>query len=222
MVWQGVRLRLPVLVIESDDWGAGFIGATGNFIRAIRGEEAPLLSGEQGREVLKLTMAISKSSRARREVYVDELDARSPRSYTRRRIRQEKKAAAPDQGFLSRLGFGKKEAGFADQARVLTEELAERFDPSAVRNWNVLVGLHLTAQGSAPEMKFHLAVQEGQARIESGPWPETADLVIRVPAGTWAAVLLGKKRIETALLQGKLKLEGKAEHGLKLKDAFGL
>jgi predicted dehydrogenase len=203
-----------------DDWGTGFVGATDNFIQSIRGETLPLLSGDQGREILKLTLAISKSARARREVYVDELDARFPLLYTRRRIREEKKAASPGKGVLSFLGFGKQEAGFADQARSLTLDLAGRFDPSAVEGWNAVVGLHLTAQGGSPEARFHLSVQDGRASIETGRWPETAELVIRVPAGTWAAVLLGKKRIETALLQGRLKLEGKAEHGLKLRDAF--
>jgi len=47
-------------------------------------------------------------------------------------------------------------------------------------------------------------------------------MTLKIKAGTWAAVLLGKKRIETALLQGKLKLEGQAEQALKLRRAFGI
>ena len=204
------------------DWAEGFIGATTNFIAAIRGEAPPMLSGAQGREILALDLAISKSARARREVYVEELDARFPARYTRQRIRKEKKATAPRRSIGSWLGFGKKDALLAGQARQLTEALVERFDPAAVQGWNAVVGLHLTAQGSAPEMRFHLTVRDGQTTLAAGPWPEAAELVIRVPAGTWAAVLLGKKRIETALLQGQLRLSGKAEHGLKLRDAFGI
>jgi hypothetical protein len=47
-------------------------------------------------------------------------------------------------------------------------------------------------------------------------------LTLIMPAGTWAAILLGKKRLETALLQGKIKYEGRAEEGLKLRGAFGI
>lgn len=202
------------------DWATGFMGATENFIEAIQGEAAPLLSGDQGREMLRLTMAIAKSSRVRREVYTEELDARFPWLYTHRRIRKEKKAAAPNVSLGTLLGFGKKEAVYADQAAGLTEALAQRFDPEAVRGWRSVVGLHLTAHGDTPEKRYHLIVDDGNACIEAGPWPESAELVIQVPAGTWAAILLGKKRIETALIQGQLKLSGKAEYGLKLRDAF--
>ena len=202
------------------DWAGGFVGATNNFIGAIRGEEAPLLSGVQGREMLRLTLAISKSARVRREVYLDELDARFPRLVTWQKIRKDKKDASPGFRLGALLGFGKKEAVYAHQAGELTETLAERFDPAAVRGWNAVVGLHLTAQGDTPEMRYHLTVSDGRARIEKSQWPARTELVIRAPAGTWAAILLGKKRIETALIQGNLKLSGKAEHGLKLRDAF--
>jgi predicted dehydrogenase len=204
------------------DWAEGFVGATQNFIAAIRGEQAPLLSGREGREILRLTLAIAKSARARREVYVDELDARLPWLYTRRRIRGEKGAAKAGRGLAARLGLGARDASLASQAAALTAGLGERFDPAAVKGWNAVVGLHLTAEGGAAEMRFHLTLRDGQARIEAGDWPDAADLVIRVPAGTWAAILLGKKRIETALLQGRLKLTGKAEYGLKLRAAFNL
>ncbi|MBI9083622.1 MAG: Gfo/Idh/MocA family oxidoreductase [Desulfobacterales bacterium] len=202
------------------DWAEGFLGATHNFIAAIRGEAPPLLSGVQGREMLRLTVAISKSARVRREVYPDELDARFPWLFTWQKIRKEKKDASPGFSVGALLGFGKKEAVYADQAGELTEKLAERFDPAAVRGWYAVVGLHLTAQGNSPELRFHLTVSEDHAQISKGQWPDEAELVIRVPAGTWAAILMGKKRIETALIQGQLKLSGKAEHGLKLRDAF--
>lgn len=203
------------------DWLEGFAGATVNFIDAVRGEAPPLLSAEEGREVLRLTLAITASARRRREVYVDELDAAWPWLHTWRCIRKERRAAA-GAGRSARLGFGRKEAALADQAQSLTEALPARFDATAAADWRGVVGLHLTAQGTAPDMRYTLRVAAGRATIEAAPWPDETPLVIRVPAGTWAAVLLGKKRIETALLQGRLKLTGKAEYGLKLKDAFGL
>jgi putative sterol carrier protein len=204
------------------DWGAGFIGATHNFVDAIQGTAQPLLSGAQGRDILKLTLAISKSSRVRREIYVNELDAGFSWWYSRRQIRQEKKATAPRQNLLSRLGLGKRDTGYANQARILTEELMQRFEASAVEGWKISIGLHLLADGNVSEMRYRIAIGDGGAVIEAGDWSANAELVIRVPAGTWAAILLGKKRIETAFLQGKLKLEGKAEHGLRLRDAFGI
>jgi hypothetical protein len=38
----------------------------------------------------------------------------------------------------------------------------------------------------------------------------------------WAAVLLGRKRIETAIFQGLIKYEGKVEQALPLRNAFHL
>jgi predicted dehydrogenase len=50
------------------DWAAGFKGATANFVSAVRGEAAPMLSAERGREVLRMDLAIQESARTRREV----------------------------------------------------------------------------------------------------------------------------------------------------------
>jgi putative sterol carrier protein len=204
------------------DWGAGFIGATRNFVDAIQGTAQPLLSPQQGRDILKLSLAISKSARVRREVYVNELDSSFSWWYTRKRIRREKKAAMDRRGLLSRLGFGAGDRRYADQARQLTEALPGRFKPETAEGWKLSIGLYLLADGETPEMRYHVSIHGRAAEIRAGDWPENAELVIRIPAGTWAAILLGKKRIETAFLQGRLKLEGKAEHGLKLREAFGI
>ena len=53
------------------DWATGFKGATRNFVSAIKGKAAPLLSGREGREILRLTLAIHESSKIRREVVLD-------------------------------------------------------------------------------------------------------------------------------------------------------
>jgi predicted dehydrogenase/putative sterol carrier protein len=204
------------------DWVEGFIGATHNFIDSIKGESAPLLSGDQGREILKLALAISKSSRVRREVFLDEMDCRFPVRYTKKRIKQEIKKAAPKKSFLASIGFGAKDASYAPQARSLTENLAVNFNPEAVEGWEAEIGVHLLAEGNAPETLYKLVIKNKTAVIEEGKLPDNPALVLKAPAGTWAAILLGKKRIETAFLQGKLKLVGKAEHGLKLRDAFGI
>lgn len=71
------------------DWSAGFIGATHNFIAAIKGDESPLFSGEQARRILVFALAIQKSALERREVYLDELDSPEGAEYTRKKIAEE-------------------------------------------------------------------------------------------------------------------------------------
>ncbi len=56
------------------DWADGFLGSTRNFIRSIRNEEAPLLSAEQGREILKFDLALAASARMGREILLDEME----------------------------------------------------------------------------------------------------------------------------------------------------
>jgi len=67
-----------------------------------------------------------------------------------------------------------------------------------------------------------LIINSGVLTFTEGELPGSPDLVIKVPAGTWAAILLGKKRIETAFIQGRIKMEGRAEEALKLRSAFGI
>ncbi len=73
----------------NSDWAAGFVGSTHNFIAAIKGEEAPLLTGEQARRILVFALAIQRSSNERREVYLDELDAPEGAEYSKARIAEE-------------------------------------------------------------------------------------------------------------------------------------
>ena len=71
------------------DWAAGFRNATHNFIAAIHGREEPLLNGEQARDILKIALAIIRSSNERREVFIDELDQEDPERYARERRQRE-------------------------------------------------------------------------------------------------------------------------------------
>jgi predicted dehydrogenase/putative sterol carrier protein len=204
------------------DWGQGFIGSTHNFIAAVRGEARPLLTGREGRTILKINLAIAGSAQARREVYIDELDAAFPRLHTLNRIRKDKKKQRRGKGLLARLGIGSNDSRYASRAIELTEKFAARFNPEAAGDWEADIGLFLSADGPVADTRFHVTIKEGRAVIEKGRLPENPQLVLRMPAGTWAAILLGKKRIETALIQRKLKLEGKAELGLKLRSVFGI
>jgi predicted dehydrogenase len=71
--------------IESD-WAAGFVASTHNFIAAIKGDEAPRLSGPEARQILAFALAIQRSSNERREVYVAELDAPEGRDYSAHKL----------------------------------------------------------------------------------------------------------------------------------------
>ena len=204
------------------DWKEGFIGATNNFINSIKGDEEPLLSGVQAREILRFSLSIQKSARTRREVYTGELDSAWPWLYTWNKIRADRKKASTRRGLLALLGMGKGDKQYASMAKDLTAELVEKYDPDAVKNWKCSIGLNLVQDGQAPELNFSLMINSGVLTFTEGELPGSPDLVIKVPAGTWAAILLGKKRIETAFIQGRIKMEGRAEEALKLRSAFGI
>lgn len=202
------------------DWAQGFIGATHNFIGAINGREAPFLDGPQSREILRFALAIHRSATRRREVYLDEMDHPFPAWFTWRNKRREKKDFFLAGKTAAFPFFGGGLAKYAPQAKTLTEQLMNQFDPSAQRDWTCTIALHLTADGTVPEQKFGLFIKDGKAELHPGQLPDKPDLTLRMRAGTWAAILLRKKRLETALLQGKIHFDGHAEEGLKLRAAF--
>ena len=204
------------------DWVEGFIGSTKNFIAAIQGKEEPMLSGEQAREVLRFSLAISKSARERREVFLQELDEKNQTKYTLYQIAKQKREVNPPKSFLERLGLVKDFTKFEGNAEQLTEQMIQKFNPDAVSGWNADIGLILK-YSSGQEKKFKVRINQGNLEFTKSDLPSKADLLIQVDAGSWAAILQGKKRIETAFLQGKLRIvEGKAEQALKLRAGFGL
>ncbi|TAL29741.1 MAG: hypothetical protein EPN93_20600 [Spirochaetes bacterium] len=204
------------------DWADGFIGATRNFIAALRGREEVRLSGAQARDVLRFSLALQKSSHERREVFPEELDARFPARYHRRRIARERRESSPRKGLLERLGLAGGTAQFAAQGKSLTLDLAARFKPEGVKDWSCVFGIELLPEGNAGGTRFAMSVASGRLTVTQGALPDAPVFTLRAPAGTWAAILLGKKRIETAFIQGKLKIEGKSEEALKLRGAFGI
>ncbi|HNW27084.1 MAG TPA: Gfo/Idh/MocA family oxidoreductase [Spirochaetota bacterium] len=201
----------------ASDWREGFIGATGNFIDAIMGKTEPLLSGAQGRALLRFALAVQRSSRRRREVYLDEMDSPWPWILSKTRALRDRSSSGD--GLLSRRSGG---AAYARQAKQLTEGLPARFNAAAAPGWRCVAGLHILADAGVEESKYCAAIDEKGISLKEGPWPESAAFVLSAPAGTWAAILLGKKKIETAFVQGKLKIRGKAEEALKLKASLRL
>ena len=204
--------------VESD-WGSGFRGATQNFVDAIQGKAAPMLSGPEARGILRFALALSKSSREHRAVFPDELDARFPRLLVRRRrkARERERGQRGFWSFLSRTDYG----SLASQAEALTRQLLDRFDPVAAGDWATVISLDLLPEKGRGGGAFTLRVAGGTASLAEG-LASDARLTVRISAGMWAAILLKKKRIETAVLSGKLKAEGQAEEGLKLRSVFKL
>jgi predicted dehydrogenase len=56
------------------DWADSFRRSTWHFIDAIKNDTEPSLSAERGREVLQFALAISRSARESREVYLNEFE----------------------------------------------------------------------------------------------------------------------------------------------------
>jgi predicted dehydrogenase/putative sterol carrier protein len=200
------------------DWLDGFKGALGNFADAVAGEAEPLLTGKQAREILRMSFAIYSSARKRREVYLEELDRSWPNLYAWRRKRREKKDSYIES--FKKPRFGESLARHAPQAKALTEQFMQRFDAAVAGDWESLVGLRLTPDGGVTQQSFVLRIAEGRATLAEEPIPPEAALVLSLPAGTWAAILLGKKRLESALFRRQLKVEGEAREALKLRSVF--
>jgi predicted dehydrogenase/putative sterol carrier protein len=205
---------------SENDWAAGFAGSTKNFVAAVLGREPPRLSMEEGRHILAVDIAIAKSDRESRAVYVDELDARFPSLYAAARRRKDRTAKATFFASISRSDKVNSKRNGA-RARELTFGLAERFKPEEAQGLAADVGLVLTDAspcGGSYVLKFH----DGRVEITEEALPKNALLTIRVCADVWADILLGKRRIETSYLRGKLRFEGEGAQALRLRNIFGL
>jgi len=199
------------------DWAAGFDGALRNFVDAIIGEAAPMLSGEEGVEILAYDLAGQRSHQLERPVYIEEMYSNRPNAvYARRRKEDVKAKQPPRQPWWSKL-FGSDDR-YASQCRELTQQLVERFDGEAVADWTAVLSVDATGEGGG---QWTFRFDAGSMEIADGLDP-AAELTVILPAGTWAAILLGRKKVESAFLQGKLRIDGKPEAALPLRKAFGL
>lgn len=211
--------------IESD-WSLGFVGNTRNFIESIQGKAEPNLSAQKAREVLTMALAVARSSELRRTVYMDEFEHPFPSLYAgfrnvkeRREIGKKKRKMVWEND-PRRL---RKYQQFAPQAEKLTRELLHRFDRRAASGWNCSVGLILIqGVGGGGETRYTLKIVDGEATLKEGEIPESPDLLLRVNSAVWAAVLLGKKKMNAAVFQGLVKFEGRTESALRVKSVFSL
>lgn len=201
-----------------DDWVDGFTGSAHNFIKAIRGEEEPFLTGEQGKDILQFTFAILKSAKIGREVYVDEMEKRFPSLYAWKRRKKEIKTNFSNTKKLK--GGGSKFSKYASQAKELTLNAVNNFNPEEVHGWETVIGLHLTPDGGVGEMKMGFYIKDSKIELRDGELPDNRRFTLITPAGTWAAILLGKKKLEMAAFQGQIKMDGQVTDGLRMRSAL--
>jgi predicted dehydrogenase/putative sterol carrier protein len=223
------------------DWGEGFRGALGNFVDAIRGSARPCLDAADGLRMLATDLAAQRSARLGRAVYVQELlppeapagvpewlvgvlwpllvrFRRMPEQRRRRRQAPGGGRAAGDERWWQRLlGTGGDDQRWAPRCRDLMAALPERFDGEAVADWRASIALEVTGEGGGA---WTVRFDAGEMSLVEELEPE-ADLYVRVPAGTWAAILAGKRRAEIAFVRGKLRVvSGNPEMALPLRRAF--
>jgi predicted dehydrogenase len=208
------------------DWSEGFNGAARNFIDGIEGREPLLWSGEEAREVLAFSLALFRSSTLQRTVYLDELDSFFP-GFTAWRLRRKERSsgflAREKRGILERLGLVPDDSRYAPAAMSLTEEKIEELESvelAAGEDFQAV--LEITPEGNVSGEGFLIEATGGKIRVHRGDAGAGVESRIRVPAGTWGAILSGKRRIETAYIQGKLKIEGPVDRVLRLKDILKL
>lgn len=205
------------------DWREGFIGATHNFIDALKGRAAPLLSGDEAREILRFNLAVSKSARVRREVYLDELDSDNPWLFTKRKIRRElqerKERVKP-----ATTGCDDAEdlSSLRSEVIRLTSGLADRFEAAQHEDWKASIQLALHDGRENDLLLFEFSFDKGTFTLYEVKQNPNPDLVIKLSAFHWRDILEGSYSIEAAFANGDLELDGRIEEGLRLREAFNI
>jgi predicted dehydrogenase/putative sterol carrier protein len=203
------------------DWQEGFTGAMKNFIGAILGNQEPGLSGAQAREILAFNLAVQRSSDKQRSVFLEEIFF--PRKFLlphRHRNRNKKSILHFKSRLLRESRGGDKYGSLAIQSEELTLALPARSNREKLQGWEVRIGLELTEATGVTE---YLYISDGEkALIEKSPVTGNENLVITVNSGLWAALLLGRRKLQTAYLQGKLKFRGDMDCAFKLKEVLDL
>ena len=100
--------------------------------------------------------------------------------------------------------------------------MIKKADLTGVRDWQCVIGLHLTSKYPEQEKKYGFYFKDANLKVSRGSLPVKATLSITMSAGAWAAILLKEKRVETLFLKRKIKAEGRVEEALKLRGIFKL
>ena len=85
---------------------------------------------------------------------------------------------------------------------------------------NAVIALELLDSKGHASQTYTFHFKQGTLNIEKGVLAQDALLTVHLEAGLWAAILMKKRRIELAVIQGKIKFEGRGEEALYLKKAF--
>lgn len=96
------------------------------------------------------------------------------------------------------------------------ESLRKRFDPEAARAVRAGFQLELTGEGGGP---FFLRIDEGALHLGPGRL-EAPDVLFRLPAGDYFAVLAGRENADLLYLAGRLEIEGDLALAMKLRALF--
>lgn len=203
------------------DWSEGFAGSSRNFIDSILGRAKALPDAEEARHLLAVDLAVSRSDRLGRIVWVDEMDSMVPAVYAlgkRFHIAREKRA------WSSRIkgqACGESDAEPCPDAeaaaRRLTLGLADRFSPEAAGGFDGAFSIELEGVNFS---LFAVRVRGRGVEVLEGPLEEKPLFTIRAKASSWASILEGKSSLESAFLKGSLKLEGGLTKALRLREMF--
>jgi hypothetical protein len=200
------------------DWSLGFIGSTRNFIESMLGLQDAQLSADQARHILAVNLAVAKSDRIGRPVFISELDAPIPWLHAMRRRFREVSRKRRFRASLSGHGSSKK-SRLAERAEVLTLALNGRDLRKASFTGKAILELDF---GGGSVRRFAFECEENTLRVLKDTPSEPAILTIRTKAAVWAAILLKKQRMEFAYARRALRIEGPIDFALRLRSALGL
>ncbi|HEY9055345.1 MAG TPA: Gfo/Idh/MocA family oxidoreductase [Rectinemataceae bacterium] len=205
------------------DWKLGFVGSAWNFVRAIRGEEKPHLSFPEAMEILSIDLAIARSAHTGREARLNPDGSILPAPMAWLENKRECRRARNARLALSKPHKAETTEESARSALLLTREFASRLNAPLETRSSARIGLELASTAYPGGIKlFSILLGNATVLIEEDRLPEKPDLEIRVSAEAWEGILSGKQKIETAYLQGRLKLTGSVEKALALKKSFSL
>jgi putative sterol carrier protein len=103
-------------------------------------------------------------------------------------------------------------------------DLVARFRPDAADGIEAVYQLHLTGDGGLPAsggQVWHFVIADRQCRLISGP-ADNPNVAITVSVTDWDDIASGRIDPFSALVSGRLRVEGDLELATRLQAMFGL
>ena len=100
----------------------------------------------------------------------------------------------------------------------LLADLVKRFQPAAAEGLDVTYELRLTGDGGDV---WHLTIADRRCRVTSGP-AERPDVAITISADDWEGLMGGQLDPFSALITGRLCIDGDMALATRLQALFGL